>query len=72
MSFQESPLHGSGNETTKGQQGKEDLGMLQSFQGHHEGEVTPQKKWSLQELEEIITELTISEWALWKENETLK
>lgn len=61
MSFQDSPLHGSGNDTIGEQQEKEDRGSPQSLQRHHEVEVTPQKKWSLQELEEIITELTISE-----------
>lgn len=46
--------------------------MPQPFQGHHEKKVTPHKKQSLQELEEIITELTILEQALRKENETQK
>lgn len=51
MSFQDSLLHGSGNNTEEEQQAKEDLGSPQSLQGHQGGEVTPQKRWSLQELE---------------------
>jgi len=72
MSFQDSPLHGSENDIAGEKQEKEDLCSPQSLQEHHEGEVTPKKKWSLQEFEEIITELTISEQGLRKENETLK
>lgn len=65
-SFQNSKLQETRDKTVG-----EQLSFPWSSQGQHDEEGTSKKKQSQKELEETIAKLTLSEWVLRKENETL-